>query len=113
MEQKLQTAGIQQSVESLLAEDSNIQVTVTDTELDTNSPSDDTTIQDAMISPDTESVMSRNASPDKKLDNAAVARGSCSNSIVSTDSLVSETLDSKSFVVKNSESEIGKNIYAN
>ncbi|XP_024942630.1 diacylglycerol kinase eta isoform X4 [Cephus cinctus] len=85
---------------------SDIQVTVTSTTLDTSSPSDDTTIQDTMISPDTDSANSRNISPEsmRKSENSKMdtSRGSCSNSIVSSDSL-----DSRSFTVKNSESEIG------
>ena len=36
-------------------------------------------------------------------------RGSCTNSIISSDSMVSDSFDSKNFVTKNSESEIGKN----
>ncbi|XP_012278503.1 diacylglycerol kinase eta isoform X2 [Orussus abietinus] len=90
---------------------SDIQVTVTATTLDTSSPSDDTTMQDTMISPDTESINSRNVSPEcaRKSEcctRAGLSRGSCTNSIVSSDSTVSDTLDSKS-MVKNSESEIG------
>lgn len=94
---------------------SDVQVTVTPTTLDTSTPTDDTTIQDAMISPDSESALSKNASlenmhrvqNDVKID---PIKGSCSNSIISFDSTVSDTLDSKSLNVKNSESEIGKNI---
>lgn len=93
---------------------SDIQVTVTSTTLDTSSPSDDTTIQDTMISPDTDSANSRNISPDhgQKLDNERKIYGSrsscsCSNSIVSSDSMILDTLDSKNFTIKNSESEIG------
>ncbi|XP_051164827.1 diacylglycerol kinase eta isoform X4 [Leptopilina boulardi] len=91
---------------------SDIQVTVTPTTLDTSSPTDDTTIQDAMISPDSETAFSKNASlenmhrmqSDVKID---PIKGSCSNSIISLDSTVSDTMDSKSLNVKNSESEIG------
>nr|XP_046483245.1 diacylglycerol kinase eta isoform X1 [Neodiprion pinetum]XP_046483246.1 diacylglycerol kinase eta isoform X1 [Neodiprion pinetum] len=99
---------------------SDIQVTVTSTTLDTSSPSDDTTIQDTMISPDTDSPNSRNASPDegvnlRKFDREGKVDGSrssfsCSNSIVSSDSMVldsSTTMDSRNLTVKNSESEIG------
>ncbi|XP_012257177.2 diacylglycerol kinase eta isoform X2 [Athalia rosae] len=96
---------------------SDIQVTVTSTTLDTSSPSDDTTIQDTMISPDTDSANSRNISPDndQKLDNyrkrdatyGSRSSCSCSNSIVSSDSMIMDTLDSKNFTIKNSESEIG------
>ena len=115
-EEKL-TNGDQQATEEIQVEtQSDIQVTVTPTTLDTSSPTDDTTIQDAMISPDSDSIESRNASPenmsrvqnDTKID---PVKGSCSNSIVSSDSMVSDTLDSKSFTVKNSESEIGKHHY--
>ncbi|XP_014219907.1 diacylglycerol kinase eta isoform X2 [Copidosoma floridanum] len=100
---------------------SDLPVTVTPTSLDTSSPSDDTTIQyyflkDAIISPDTDSVPSVDASPecpDTKSANDApkigTPRGSCTNSIVSSDSMVSESLDSKNnYVFKNSESEIGR-----
>lgn len=89
---------------------SDIPITVTPTTLDTSSTSDDTTIQDAMISPDTDSVPSGDLSPEcpeSKTSNGGpqieTPRGSCTNSIVSSDSMVSD-----SFVVKNSESEIGK-----
>lgn len=67
-----------------------------------------------MISPDTDSANSRNISPDHvhKLDNDRKIDGSrssfsCSNSIVSSDSMILDTLDSKNFTIKNSESEIG------
>ncbi|XP_033209733.1 diacylglycerol kinase eta isoform X5 [Belonocnema kinseyi] len=111
-EEKLMN-GEQPATEEVQVEtQSDIQVTVTPTSLDTSSPTDDTTIQDAMISPDSDSIDSRNASPDNmnrvqndtKID---PVKGSCSDSIVSSESLVSDTLDSKSFTVKNSESEIG------
>lgn len=68
-----------------------------------------------MISPDTDSVPSGDISPECPDTRSAngqqngTPRGSCSNSIVSSDSIVSDSFDSKNFVVKNSESEIGKN----
>lgn len=92
----------------------DIPVTVTSTTLQTSSRSDDTTIQDALISPDSDSSTSTNIStgcihrPENGCARTDFSRSSCSNSIVSSDSLVSDTLDSKSFTVKNSESEIGK-----
>lgn len=105
----------QESGEEVIGSD--IQVTVTSTTLDTSSPSDDTTIQDTMISPDTDSANSRNISPDHnnqtKSDNERKiegSRSSCtsSNSIVSSDSMILDTLDSRNFMIKNSESEIGR-----
>ncbi|XP_016844045.2 diacylglycerol kinase eta isoform X3 [Nasonia vitripennis] len=95
---------------------SDIPVTVTPTTFDTSSPSDDTTIQDAMISPDTDSVPSGDISPecpDTRSGNYqknGTPRGSCTNSTVSSDSMVSDSFDSKNYIVKNSESEIGNNI---
>ncbi|KAL6431277.1 hypothetical protein ACFW04_007148 [Cataglyphis niger] len=89
---------------------SDIPITVTKTTLDTSTSSDDaTTIQDTIVSPDTDSLHSRNISPQHAQKSAKVKleRGSCTNSIISTDSMVSETLDSKSYTIRNSESEIG------
>ncbi|XP_050453538.1 diacylglycerol kinase eta isoform X5 [Cataglyphis hispanica] len=89
---------------------SDIPITVTKTTLDTSTPSDDaTTIQDTIVSPDTDSLHSRNISPQHAQKSAKVKleRGSCTNSIISTDSMVSETLDSRSYTIRNSESEIG------
>lgn len=87
-------------------------IPVTRTTLDTSTPSDDATIQDTIVSPDTDSPHSRNISPEphvqKPLKVKVEPRGSCTNSIVSTDSIVSDTLDSRSYTVRNSESEIGK-----
>lgn len=80
-------------------------ITVTSTTLDSSSL-DDTTIQEPMISPDSDSGRNECLKQDdgSRLDN----RGSCSNSIISSDSMLSEAYDSKcSFPVKNSESEIG------
>lgn len=89
-------------------------VPVTTVTLETSTPSDDTTIQDAMISPDTDSVPSVDVSPEcpesKSISEKKATgphRNSCSNSIVSSDSMVSESFNQ---VVKNSESEIGKSI---
>lgn len=91
---------------------SDVPVTVTRTTLDTSTPSDDATIQDTIVSPDTDSLHSRNISPEPHVQKPPKAqiepRGSCTNSIVSTDSIVSDTLDSRSYTVRNSESEIGK-----
>lgn len=90
---------------------SDVPITVTKTILDTSTPSDDATIQDTIVSPDTDSLHSRNISPEyaqKPAITKLEARGSCTNSIVSTDSMVSETFDSRSYTVRNSESEIGK-----
>jgi len=90
--------------------------TVTKTILDTSTPSDDATIQDTIVSPDTDSPHSRNISPEhaqKPVIAKLEARGSCTNSIISTDSMVSETFDSKSYTVRNSESEIGKQVLTN
>ncbi|XP_025161810.1 diacylglycerol kinase eta isoform X6 [Harpegnathos saltator] len=90
---------------------SDIPVTVTRTTLDTSTPSDDATMQDTIVSPDTDSLHSRNISPEpqaQKLSQSKLEpRGSCTNSIVSTDSIVSDTLDSRSCTIRNSESEIG------
>lgn len=89
---------------------SDIPITVTKT-IDTSTPSDDATMQDAIISSDTDSIHSRNILLEQTHTSTAVKpepRGSCTNSIISTDSMVSETLDSKSYTVRNSESEIGK-----
>ncbi|XP_025074284.1 LOW QUALITY PROTEIN: diacylglycerol kinase eta [Pogonomyrmex barbatus] len=89
---------------------SDIPITVTKTILDTSTPSDDATMQDTIISPDTDSLHSRNISPEhvqKPIIAKLEPRGSCTNSIISTDSMVSETFDSKSYTVRNSESEIG------
>ncbi|XP_020297284.1 diacylglycerol kinase eta isoform X2 [Pseudomyrmex gracilis] len=90
-------------------ESSDIPITVTKT-IDTSTPSDDATMQDAIISPDTDSIHSRNISLEQTYRSTAFKctepRGSCTNSIISTDSMVSETLDSKSYTVRNSESEI-------
>lgn len=67
-----------------------------------------------MISPDTDSVPSDDISPecpDTTSGNGQkneTPRGSCTNSTVSSDSMVSDTFDSKNYIVKNSESEIGK-----
>ncbi|XP_044581503.1 diacylglycerol kinase eta isoform X4 [Cotesia glomerata] len=87
----------------------DIQVTVTSTTLDTSSKSDDTTIQDALISPSDSDINISSAFVHRTDYDVRthVSRSSCSNSIVSTDSLVSETLDSKSYTIKHSESEIG------
>ncbi|XP_011164815.1 diacylglycerol kinase eta isoform X7 [Solenopsis invicta] len=85
-------------------------VPVTVTILDTSTPSDDGTMQDTIVSPDTDSLQSKNISPEhaqKPVLTKVEARGSCTNSIISTDSMVSETFDSRSYTVRNSESEIG------
>lgn len=92
----------------------DIQVTVTSTTLDTSSKSDDTTIQDALISPDSDIINISNAfvhRSDYDIETHQLSKSSCSNSIASTDSLISETLDSKSYTIKHSESEIGNNYY--
>lgn len=118
-----QTAGNQQEAQAatndnfLLSEptqieaSSDVPITVTKTVFDTSTPSDDATMQDTIVSPDTDSPHSRNISPEH-VQKPAIAklepRGSCTNSIISTDSMVSETFDSKSYTVRNSESEIGK-----
>lgn len=68
-------------------------------------------MQDTIVSPDTDSLQSKNISPEhaqKPVLTKVEARGSCTNSIISTDSMVSETFDSRSYTVRNSESEIGK-----
>nr|XP_033330534.1 diacylglycerol kinase eta isoform X3 [Megalopta genalis] len=95
---------------------SEFQTSVTRTNFDTSSPSDDTTMQDTMISPDTDSIHSRLISPEheQKFENRSkidTTRGSCSNSIASTDSMISDTLDFKSYRIRNSESEIGSDIF--
>ncbi|KAG7210239.1 hypothetical protein KM043_011787 [Ampulex compressa] len=92
---------------------SDIQTSVTRTSFDTSSPSDDATIQDAIISPDTDSLHSRCVSSENEQKSESrgkgeIAKGSCSNSIISTDSLVSDTLDFRSYTTRNSESEIGR-----
>lgn len=95
---------------------SDVPITVTKTILDTSTPSDDATMQDTIVSPDTDSLHSRNISPEhvqKPVIAKLEARGSCTNSIVSTDSIVSETFDSRSYTVRNSESEIGKLVLTN
>ncbi|XP_076247267.1 diacylglycerol kinase eta [Calliopsis andreniformis] len=87
------------------------QKSISRTNFDTSSPSDDATIQDTIVSPDTDSVQSRHVFPEQeeqyenriKMD---TNKGSCSNSIVSTDSMISDTLDFKSYVIRNSDSEI-------
>ena len=118
-EKKTLTNGNPQYSEENQAEtQSDFQVTVTPTTLDTSSLTDDTTIQDALISPDSDSIQSGNVSPENMntVQNYAKVnpmKGSCSSSIVSSESMVSDTLDSKSFTVKNSESEIGKHYKQN
>ncbi|XP_043288430.1 diacylglycerol kinase eta isoform X3 [Venturia canescens] len=103
----------QNSEPTQLETPTDVQITVTSTTLDTSSRSDDTTIQDALISPDSDSSanISTGCIHRPEVNNSGphtyVSRSSCSNSIVSSDSLVSDTLDSKSCTVKNSESEIG------
>lgn len=117
----VRTAGSQQEAQAtdnfLISEptqaetSTDVPVTVTRTTLDTSTPSDDATMQDTIVSPDTDSLNSRNISPEHMQKSTGVkleARGSCTNSIISTDSIVSETLDSRSYTVRNSESEIGK-----
>ncbi|XP_014484616.1 PREDICTED: diacylglycerol kinase eta isoform X6 [Dinoponera quadriceps] len=117
----MQTAGNQLAVQAdnflsseltQIEASSDLPVTVTRTTLDTSTPSDDaTTIQDTIVSPDTDSLHSRNISPEPHAQKPSRARveprGSCTNSIISTDSIVSDTLDSRSYTVRNSESEIG------
>lgn len=120
-----ETAGLQQEAQAaindnfLLSESTQIEVssdvpvTVTRTVLDASTPSDDATIQDTVVSPDTDSLHSRNISPEHAQKPAITkleARSSCTNSIISTDSMVSETFDSRSYTVRNSESEIGKHV---
>ncbi|XP_031830705.1 diacylglycerol kinase eta isoform X3 [Nomia melanderi] len=95
---------------------SEFQTSVTRTNFDTSSPSDDATMQDTIISPDTDSIHSRLISPEHepKFENRSkmdTTRGSCSNSIVSTDSMISDTLDFKNYIIRNSESEIGSDIF--
>lgn len=101
----------QQSEQSLLETLTDNQITVTSTTLDTTSKSDDTTIQDVMISPDSDSP---NMSLVHRTDYATKTENSKSsgsnNSIASSDSIVSDTLDSKSITVKHSESEIGEEL---
>lgn len=102
----------QQLTESNNIESSEFQTLVSRTNFDTSTPSDDATMQDTIMSPDTDSAQSRYVSPepDQKFENRTkmdTNRGSCSNSIVSMDSIVSDTLDFKSYVIRNSESEIG------
>ncbi|XP_034947054.1 diacylglycerol kinase eta isoform X2 [Chelonus insularis] len=102
----------QQSSETVKLEtEADIQVTITSTSIDSSTRSDDTTIQDIMISPDSET---NNFSAivhktDCGIKNE-VSKSSCSNSIVSSDSIISDTLDSKSLVMKHSESEIDSDI---
>lgn len=122
----MQTAGIQlglqavsndnfMSFESTQVEvSSDVPVTVTRTSLDTSIPSDDATMQDVITSPDTDSLHSRNISSESHVQKhdptktKVDPRGSSTNSIISTtDSIVSDTLDSRSYTVRNSESEIG------
>ncbi|XP_076663150.1 diacylglycerol kinase eta isoform X2 [Andrena cerasifolii] len=103
----------QQLTESNNIESSEFQTLVSRTNFDTSTPSDDATMQDTIMSPDTDSVQSRYVSPepDQKFENRTkmdTNRGSCSNSIVSMDSIVSDTLDFKSYVIRNSESEIAR-----
>ncbi|XP_011501604.1 PREDICTED: diacylglycerol kinase eta [Ceratosolen solmsi marchali] len=82
--------------------------------LDASSTSDDTTIQDAIISPDTDSVPSEDISsecPYTRSSNShknETYRESCTNSIVSSDSVISDSFDIKNCGMKNSESEIGQ-----
>ncbi|XP_029155939.1 diacylglycerol kinase eta isoform X3 [Nylanderia fulva] len=93
---------------------SDLPITVTKTTLDTSTPSDDATIQDTIVSPDTDSLHSRNISPEhaqKTAKDTLGPRGSCTNSIISTDSIVSDMLDSKSYTIRNSESEIDSDIF--
>lgn len=91
-----QETDIRVSIEQHIFECNNIeassefQTNVSKTTFDTSSPSDDATIQDTIVSPDTDSVQSRQVSLEHeenrtKLD---MNRGSCSNSIVSTDSMI-------------------------
>ncbi|XP_076166634.1 diacylglycerol kinase eta isoform X5 [Ptiloglossa arizonensis] len=92
---------------------SEFQTSITRTNFDTSSPSDDATMQDIIISPDSDSIQFRHISPEheQKFENRNkmdTTRGSCSNSIVSTDSIISDTLDFKSYVIRNSESEIAR-----
>ncbi|XP_012222170.2 diacylglycerol kinase eta isoform X2 [Linepithema humile] len=105
---------LQSSEPTQIEGSSDIPITVTKTTLDTSTPSDDATMQDILVSPDTDSLHSRNISPEhvqKSMEPKPNARGSCTNSIISTDSIVSETLDSKSYTVRNSESEIDSDIF--
>lgn len=121
----VQSMNNQQEIETLASNDqqlsesnnieisSDFQVSVTRTTFDTSSPSGDATMQDTIISPDTESFQSRHLSPEhkQKFENRIktdTSRGSCSNSIISTDSTISDTLDFKNYMIRNSESEIGK-----
>lgn len=123
-----QTVGVQQEAQTatndnfLLSEptqieaSSDVPMTVTKTVFDTSTPSDDATMQDTIVSPDSDSLQSRNISPEHVQKPTIIKlepRGSCTNSIVSTDSMVSETFDSKSYTVRNSESEIGKLVLTN
>lgn len=80
--------------------------TVTKITLDTSTPSDDAT---TVVSLDMDSLHSKNISPEHVQKPAIVkleTRSSCTNS---TDSMVSETFDSRSYTVRNSTlSEVGK-----
>ncbi|XP_034189721.2 diacylglycerol kinase eta isoform X3 [Osmia lignaria lignaria] len=121
----VQSMNNQQEIENFVSNDqqlsesnnieisSDFQVSVTRTTFDTSSPSDDATMQDTIISPDTESFQSRHISPEhtQKFENRIKTdtnRGSCSNSIISTDSTISDTLDFKNYMIRNSESEIAR-----
>nr|XP_012149203.1 PREDICTED: diacylglycerol kinase eta [Megachile rotundata] len=117
-----QSTNNQQETENLMSNDQQISefnniklssefpTSVTRTTFDTSTPSDDATMQDTIISPDTESFQSKHLSPEhtEKFENRIKcdSRGSCSNSIISTDSTISDTLDFKNYVIRSSESEI-------
>ncbi|XP_012149203.2 diacylglycerol kinase eta [Megachile rotundata] len=117
-----QSTNNQQETENLMSNDQQISefnniklssefpTSVTRTTFDTSTPSDDATMQDTIISPDTESFQSKHLSPEhtEKFENRIKcdSRGSCSNSIISTDSTISDTLDFKNYVMRSSESEI-------
>jgi len=85
---------------------SDVPITVTKITLDTSTPSDDAT---TVVSLDMDSFHSKNISPEHVQKPAIVkleTRSSCTNS---TDSMVSETFDSRSYTVRNSTlSEVGK-----
>ncbi|XP_015118316.1 diacylglycerol kinase eta [Diachasma alloeum] len=110
VQRAMEVVAEQQSEQSQLETPTDNQITVTSTTLDTTSKSDDTTIQDVVISPDSDSPNSTNMSLIHRTDHATKtenSKSSGSNSIASSDSIISDTLDSKSFTVKHSESEIG------
>ncbi|XP_018344813.1 PREDICTED: diacylglycerol kinase eta isoform X3 [Trachymyrmex septentrionalis] len=88
---------------------SDVPITVTKITLDTSTPSDDAT---TVVSLDMDSFHSKNISPEHVQKPAIVkleTRSSCTNS---TDSMVSDTFDSRSYTIRNSTlSEVDSDIF--